>query len=113
MPLSAVWLFSCALLGGGVFEFVEAERAVLFAARAVSLGSDLSEQPLPAARTEARRIELPAAVTGALALWESAPRAEIGQFGSHQMTFDNAPIGIRRSSSIFKSCCGSRPSVVR
>ncbi len=64
---------------------------------------------LAAARvTEAWGIQLAAA--GSAALVDRAPATvAVG----HQMTLEMTPIGILRSESIWMSCSGRRPNVVR
>ena len=84
-------------------------------------GCHLHPHAPPTARAEVRRVEV--ASTGhavARARGRPAPGAEPGRRGSRrgvhgrpQITFDRAPIGMRRSSSICRSSSGVRPSVVR
>jgi hypothetical protein len=84
--------------------------SVLFASCLVAGGGDPAEEALAALRAVAGRIEFLPAGAVALGDWSSAAGA-VKVF--HQITLESTPIGMRRSSSICRSCWGSRPKVVR
>src|SRR5205085_2754881 len=85
------------------------DDAVVAALGRDSRGRDLHGEAPPALGTEPGRVERWGA---ARTLADGRPAAG-AELRLHQRTFDSTPTGMRRSSSICRSCSGARPSVVR
>src|SRR5207244_2366098 len=84
------------------------EWPVFLTRRVRARRGDEHSHPFAAFRAIARRIEEPATRTIAFVGRATAPDAE-----HDQSALESAPMGMRRSSSIWRSSAGERPSVVR